>query len=105
MTLPMCWNEWAQHDGVALAARVKKGELTAKELASQAAAGIAKLDPALSGVVEIFEDAIDDPGKDGSQSRGALCRSAFPDEGSGPDDEGAFAGNGLAPDARQSRRR
>ena len=48
MTLPMCWNEWAQHDGVALAARVRNGELTAKELASQAAAGIAKLDPTLA---------------------------------------------------------
>ena len=23
MTLPMRWNEWVQHDGVALAARVK----------------------------------------------------------------------------------
>jgi len=62
MTLPMGWDEWARHDGVALAARVKKGELTAKELARQAAAGIAKLNPALSGVVEVFEDAIDDPG-------------------------------------------
>ncbi len=30
MTLPMSWNEWAQHDGVALSARVKKGELTAR---------------------------------------------------------------------------
>ncbi len=27
MTLPMSWNEWAQHDGVGLAARVRKGEL------------------------------------------------------------------------------
>jgi amidase len=73
MTLPMCWNEWAQHDGVALAARVRKGELTAKELASQAAAGIAKLDPALSGVVEVFEDAIDDPGKDGANLSGPFA--------------------------------
>jgi amidase/6-aminohexanoate-cyclic-dimer hydrolase len=64
MTLPMSWNDWAQHDGVALAARVRNGELTAKELARQAAAGIAKVDPALSGVVEVFEDAIADPGKD-----------------------------------------
>ena len=29
MTLPMSWDEWAQHDGTALAARVRKGELTA----------------------------------------------------------------------------
>ena len=50
MTLPMSWNEWAQHDGVALAARVRKGELTARELASQAEAGIARLNPALSAL-------------------------------------------------------
>ena len=49
MTLPMSWNEWAQHDGVALAARVRKGELTARELASQAAAGIAKVDSGAVG--------------------------------------------------------
>ena len=58
MTLPMSWNEWAQHDGVGLAARVRKGELTAKELARQAAAGVAKVNPALSGVVELFDDVI-----------------------------------------------
>ena len=60
MTLPMSWTEWAQHDGVALAGRVRKGELTAKELARQAAAGVAKVNPALSGVVELFEDVIAD---------------------------------------------
>ena len=105
MTLPMNWNEWAQHDGVALAERVRKGELTAQELASQAAAAIAKVDPALSAVVEVFEDAIDDPGQGRRQSCGAVCRPAVPDEGSGPDHEGAPAGNGLAADARQSRHR
>ena len=52
MNLPMSWDEWADHDGVALAARVAKGELTAAELAAQAAAGIAKVNPALTGVVE-----------------------------------------------------
>ena len=74
MTLSMSWDEWARHDGVALAARVKKGELTAAELAVQAAAGIAKVNPTLSGVVEVFEDAILDP-----------C-------GNGADPEGPFAG-------------
>ena len=103
MTLPMSWDEWAQHDGVALAARVRKGELTATELARQAAAGIAKVNPALSGVVEVFEDAIADPGQGRRQSRRAVRRPALPDEGSRPDDEGPAAGNGLAADARQSR--
>ena len=38
------------------------------------------------------------------QSRRAVCRPAVPDEGSRPDHEGPPAGNGLAADARQSRR-
>ncbi len=63
MTLPMSWDEWTRHDGTALAARVRKGELTAAELAKQAAAGIAKVNPKLSAVVEVFEDAVADPGK------------------------------------------
>jgi amidase len=29
MTLPMSWDEWADHDGFALASRVAKCELTA----------------------------------------------------------------------------
>src|SRR5688572_21833456 len=77
MTLPMSWNEWAQHDGVALAARVRKGELTATELASQAAAGIAKVNPALSGVVEIFEDAVADPAKAGANLAGPFAGLPF----------------------------
>jgi amidase len=77
MTLPMSWDEWAQHDGVALAARVSKGELTAAELAQQAAAGIAKVDPALSGVVEVFEDAIAAPEKNATNLEGTFAGLPF----------------------------
>ena len=38
MTLAMSWDEWASHDGIGLAERVRKGEVTAAELAAQAAA-------------------------------------------------------------------
>lgn len=77
MALPMSWDEWAQHDGLALAARVKKGELTAAELSAQAAAAVAKVDPALSGVVEIFEDVINDPAKDGANLEGTFAGLPF----------------------------
>jgi amidase len=53
MTLAMSWDEWATHDAVALAERVRRGELTAAELAAQAAAGVAMLNPQLSAVVEV----------------------------------------------------
>jgi len=51
MTLPMSWDEWARHDRTPLAARVRRGEVTPAELAAQAAAGIAKVDPEPSGVI------------------------------------------------------
>lgn len=61
MTLPLSWDEWAAHDAVGLAERVRKGDVTAAELARQAAAGAARINPTLSAVVEIFEDAVADP--------------------------------------------
>ncbi|SIQ71046.1 amidase [Bosea sp. TND4EK4] len=72
MTLAMSWEEWACHDAVALAERVRQGEVTAAELAAQAAAGIAKTNPALSAVVEVFEDVVADPLKDGLDPSGPL---------------------------------
>ncbi|WP_315765520.1 MULTISPECIES: amidase [unclassified Bradyrhizobium] len=77
MTLAMSWDEWARHDGVALAKRVKNGELTATELAAQAAAAIAKVDPALSGVVELFDDALTDPAKAGADLAGPFAGLPF----------------------------
>ena len=77
MTLPMSWDEWAQHDGVALAARVSKGELTARELAQQAAAGIAKVNPPLSAVVEVFDDAVADPAGNGANADGPFAGLPF----------------------------
>src|SRR5690348_5656847 len=84
MTLPMSWNEWTQHDGVGLAARVRKGELTAKELARQAAAAVAKVDPTLSGVVELFDDVIADPAKDGANLSGPFAGRPFRMKDLGP---------------------
>jgi amidase/6-aminohexanoate-cyclic-dimer hydrolase len=77
MNLPMSWDEWADHDGVALATRVAKGELTAAELAAQAAAAIARVNPALSGVVEVFDDAVADPATDGTNLDGPFAGLPF----------------------------
>ncbi len=74
MTLAMTWEEWAQHDACALAARVRAGEVTAAELAAQAAAGVALTNPATSAVIELFDDA-----------------SPIP-PGTAPNLDGAFAG-------------
>ncbi|CAN5608595.1 amidase [soil metagenome] len=73
MTLAMSWDEWADHDAVALAGRVRKGEVTPAELAAQAAAGIAKTDASLSAVVEVFDDVVADPLKDGMDPDGIFA--------------------------------
>jgi Asp-tRNA(Asn)/Glu-tRNA(Gln) amidotransferase A subunit family amidase len=88
MTLPMSWDEWAQHDGMALAARVRKGELTAVELAQQAAAGIAKVNPAISGVVEVFDDAVAAPDKNGTNLNGPFAGLPFLMKDLGPTMQG-----------------
>src|SRR3954465_5375932 len=77
MNLPMSWDEWADHDGVALATRVAKGELTAAELAAQAAAAIARVDPKLSGVVEVFDDAVANPATCGTNLEGPFAGLPF----------------------------
>jgi len=69
----MSWTEWARHDGVALAERVRTGQITAAELSAQAAAGIAMTNPALSAVVEVFDDVVADPLRDGMNPEGAFA--------------------------------
>ena len=73
MTLAMSWDEWARHDAIALAGRVRAGELTPAELAAQAAAGIARTNPALSAVVEVFDDVVADPLADGMDPDGPFA--------------------------------
>ena len=73
MALAMSWTEWAAHDAVALAARVRKGDITPAELAAQAAAGVALTNSALSAVVEVFDDAVADPLMDGMDPAGPFA--------------------------------
>jgi amidase len=73
MSLAMSWDEWARHDATALADLVRKGEVTPAELAAQVAAGVAKTNPAVSAVVELFEDVVGDPLKDGMDPSGVFA--------------------------------
>ena len=73
MTLAMSWDEWTAHDGTALAARVRAGELTPAELAAQAAAGIARTNGPTSAVVEVFDDVVADPLQDGMNPDGVFA--------------------------------
>ena len=73
MTPVMGWDEWAAHDAVGLAERVRKGDVSPAELAAQVAAGIALTDPAMSAVVEVFDDAVANPLVDGMNPDGAFA--------------------------------
>jgi len=51
--------EYSNLDGLALAEKVKAGEVTATELSTLALGGIEALNPRLNGVVEVFDDALE----------------------------------------------
>lgn len=77
MSLAMTWAEWVAHDAVALAGRLRAGDVSAAELAAQAAAGVARVNPSLSAVVEVFEDAVMDPVGAGAQVDGFFAGVPF----------------------------
>jgi len=57
----MTWKEWAEQDAVGLSQLARKGDIDPAQLALQVAAAIDKLNPQLGAVVEVFQDAIDNP--------------------------------------------
>src|SRR5262249_54240882 len=56
---------------------VRKGEVKPTELAQQAAAGVANVNPALSGVVELFDDAIASPAGNRTNLEGPFAGLPF----------------------------
>ncbi len=54
----MSWDEWTRHDATALAAEVRAGRVTPRELAEQAAEGVARVNPKVNAVIEVFADTL-----------------------------------------------
>ncbi len=52
-------NEYADHDGVALAELVKTKQVTAKELGQTALKAIRLLEPEISALVDVFDEEVD----------------------------------------------
>jgi amidase len=73
MSTVMGWDEWVRHDATSLAGLVRSGQVTPAELAAQVAAGIAKVDPAIGAVVEVFADVVADPLQDGMDPSGPFA--------------------------------
>ena len=70
--LVMSWTEWFAHDGVALAERVRGGEVRTDEVVAQTVAAVELVDARLEGVLEIFEDVAHDANANGPARDGAL---------------------------------
>ncbi|MEK9776328.1 MAG: amidase [Quisquiliibacterium sp.] len=90
----MTWTEWASHDATALAERVRLGELTATELARQAAAAIERTNPQIGAVIEVFDDVIADPLRDGMNPAGPLHGVPFLMKDLGPTMKGRLQEKG-----------
>ncbi len=56
---------------------MRQGDVTAAELAAQVAAGVAKVNPALQAVVELFDDAVADPVQAGARPDGFFAGVPF----------------------------
>ena len=66
----MSWGEWRAHDATSLAGLVRRAEVTAQELAEQAAAAADLTNPGTQAVLELYEDTIADPYADGMNPHG-----------------------------------
>lgn len=68
----MGWDEWARHDATALAALVRKGELSPREIAAQVAEGVGRVDDRLEGVLGLYDDVVANPDADHPNKAGVL---------------------------------
>ncbi|SFK14268.1 amidase [Bradyrhizobium sp. Gha] len=75
--LLMSWEEWMQYDALGLAELLRSKEATPREVASQVAAGIAKVNPAINAVIELFDDVVDEPLRDGMNPDGFFAGVPF----------------------------
>src|SRR4051794_17103562 len=73
MKTVMSWEGWAGTDAIGLGGLVRKKEVTPRELAEQVAAAIARLNPAIGAVIEVFDDVVADPMKDGMRADGPFA--------------------------------
>jgi len=70
--LVMSWEEWGKHDAVALADLVRAKQVTTKELVTQAAAAVERLNPRLEAVLSLYDDVLTDPDADRPNKDGRL---------------------------------
>ncbi|MDM5332102.1 amidase [Ureibacillus composti] len=77
MKLAMNWNEWSTYDAVGLAELVRGGQITPKEVAQQVSRAIEEVNPEINAVIEVFDDAVNEPTKDGTNLDGVFAGVPF----------------------------
>src|SRR5699024_9546862 len=88
------WAEWPQYDGLALAALMKRGEITPREVAEQVSHGVEKVNAAISAVNEVFADALETPATDGTNVEGPSAAWPFLRKDLGPTVQGRLQEQG-----------
>ncbi len=68
----LSWDEWAALDATAMADIVARDEVTAEELSSQAAGATELLNPSLNAVLQLFDDVVENPYRDGMNPEGGF---------------------------------
>ncbi|WP_330629464.1 amidase (plasmid) [Thioclava litoralis] len=76
-SLTMSWDEWYAHDGLGLAQLIRAGDVTAEEVAAQAAHAIKGVNPKVCGVIEVFDDAVADSAANGTNPQGPFAGLPF----------------------------
>ncbi|QCY09440.1 amidase [Pseudomonas sp. MPC6] len=79
------WSEWDRLDATGMAELVRKREVTAEELAKQCAGAVERVNPQINAVLEVFEDVVEAPHRDGINPEGQFygVPSLMKDLGSG----------------------
>lgn len=95
--LIMSWDEWVSNDATSFAQLVQSGEVSAKELADQAAGAVDIVNPGINAVLELYEDTIADPCTDGMSRDGAFHGVPILNKDVGSQLKGRLQENGHIP--------
>jgi amidase len=68
---------YSQYDGLGLGELIKKGEVTAKELAQLMIAGVEKVNPQINAIIQVYEDQIEHLEKNNNKNNGPFAGVPF----------------------------
>ncbi len=69
----LAWEEYMRCDATDLAQMIYRGDVSSAEIAQQAALATERVNPKINAVIEVFEDVVNDPFKDGMNAQGSFA--------------------------------